>query len=252
MKSRFIAFGWHFLGSATVLLLVLGALYVGWYHWPGWYLTGVKHLLPILIGVDLALGPLITFLLANPRKPLRTLARDVSMVVVVQIGALCYGTYTLWNGRPLYYAFSVNQLEVVQASDISAQDAELGRQVNPTLAPHWYSLPRWIYAPLPQDEAVSKAIVESAIQGGSDVTDMPRYYQPWSQGLPDLRKQLKKVDDLTFFSRQHRNELKQQMLQLGLPADSANTIALTSGRVLPLLAVFDLKTMRIQALLMPR
>lgn len=252
MKSRFTAFGWHFLGSATVLLLALGTLYLGWYRWPGWYLTGVFRLLPILIGVDLALGPLITFLLANPRKPARTLARDVAMVVVVQLLALSYGVYTLWNGRPLYYAFSVNQLQVVQASEISAADADLGRRSNPELAPHWYSLPRWIYAPLPADSATRNAIVESAIKGGSDVVDMPRYYQNWTLGLAELRKQLKRVDDSTFFSRKQRNELKQQMLARGLPADGANTIPLTSGRVTPLLAVIDPQSLEIRALLRAR
>ncbi|HVW68298.1 MAG TPA: hypothetical protein VHB68_04950 [Steroidobacteraceae bacterium] len=252
MKYRLTAFGWHFLGSATALLLVLGTLYLGWYRWPGWYLTGVVRLLPILIGVDLALGPLVTLLLANPRKPARALARDIAMVVAVQLVALGYGTYTLWNGRPLYYAFSVNQLEVVQASDIDSKEAELGRRNNPALAPHWYSLPRWIYAPLPKDPAASKAIIESAIRGGNDVTDMPGYYQEWSRGLQDLRTQLKKVGDSTFFSRQDRIALAQKMTRRGLPADRANTIPLTSGRAIPLLAVFDPGTMQMRALLTAR
>src|SRR5262245_16982852 len=118
MKSRFRAFGWHLGGSVLALLIVLGTLYLGWYRWPGWYVTGAFRLLPILIGVDVALGPLVTLLIASPRKSARALARDISVIGAVQLVALCYGSYTLWEGRPLYYAFSVNQLTLVQAQDI--------------------------------------------------------------------------------------------------------------------------------------
>jgi len=35
MNFRFKAFALHLAGSATVIQLVLGALYLGWYRWPG-------------------------------------------------------------------------------------------------------------------------------------------------------------------------------------------------------------------------
>ena len=118
MQFRLKAFGLHLLGSATALTLILGGLYLGWYSWPGWYLTGVMHVLVIVGIVDLALGPTLTLIVANPRKPRRELARDIGIIVTVQMAALAYGTATLWQGRPLYYAFSVNSLDMVQASDI--------------------------------------------------------------------------------------------------------------------------------------
>ena len=248
MRSRFKTFGWHFAGSASVMLAVVGTLYVGWYRWPGWYLTGVLHILPILVGVDVALGPLVTLLIASPKKTSRALGRDIAVIVAVQLVALSYGAYTLWQGRPLYYAFSVNQLEVVQAGDIDPAEAARGRQSNPALAPHWYRGPRWIWAPLPEDQAASDAIVRSAVTGGSDVTDMPRYYRSWSEGLPELRRRLSPVGQSRFFSGVQRKRLAQRMRDLGLNPDEANSIPFT-GRDVPLLAVFDLRTLRMTALL---
>ena len=177
MKSRLKALGWHFSASAAVLLLILGTLYLGWYRWPGWYLTGVLKVLPVIIGVDLVLGPLMTFLIASPKKSVRELGRDIACIAAVQLVALSYGCVTLWHGRPLYYAFSENELSVVQAIDLEPGEIELGRKENPRLAPHWYSLPRWIWAPLPQDEKTRDAIITSAIQGGFDVTARPRYFK---------------------------------------------------------------------------
>src|SRR5580704_480465 len=118
MRFRLRAFAFHLLGSACALTLVLGGLYLGWYHWPGWYLTAVTRILLIVTLVDLVLGPTLTLIIANPKKPPRTLVRDIAMIVTVQLAALIYGAATLWHGRPLYYTFSVNRLETVQASDL--------------------------------------------------------------------------------------------------------------------------------------
>src|ERR1700683_2531919 len=189
MKFRFKAFGLHLLGSATVLTLVLGTLYLGWYHWPGWYLAGVSQVVLVLAGVDLCLGPLLTLVIANPRKKRRELARDVAIIVAVQLCALVYGAISLWNGRPLYYAFSENVLQLVQAYDFDAHEVASAREQHLQLAPQWYSLPRWIWAPLPSDADEATRIVGSAIAGGADVVSMPRYFKRWDDGLPELRKQ---------------------------------------------------------------
>ena len=56
MRFRLKAFGLHLSASLTLLTLIFGALYLGWYRWPGWYLTGVLHVVVIVAMVDLALG----------------------------------------------------------------------------------------------------------------------------------------------------------------------------------------------------
>jgi hypothetical protein len=248
MKFRLKAFGLHFLGSASVLTLVLGGLYLGWYRWPGWYLTDVPHVAGMMGIVDLALGPLVTLLIANPLKPRRVLARDIAVIVAIQMAALVYGTTTLWQGRPLYYTFSEDRLEMVQASDLDATEIALARKQNPAFTPHWYSLPRWIWAPLPEDKHAREEIVGSAVLGGNDVIQMPRYFKPWGQGAPNLRKQLKKVDELNVFTKKEKQALKGRMSQLGLAPDQPATMFLT-GRVRPVLAVFDRSTLQIKAII---
>jgi len=246
MGFRSRAFGLHLLSSAAVMALVMGSLYAGWYRWPGWYLADASRVALVMLVVDVALGPLLTFVIANPRKPRRALARDVAVIVLLQVAALAYGAVSLWNGRPLYYAFSVNCLSLVQAYDIEDADALLGRERNSALAPHWYSLPRWIWAPLPDDPGEAQKIVGSAVTGGSDVTAMPIYYRTFTAGLPALREQLQKVDDIKFFSRNQKTVLKQRMQAAGVPTDQPNALAFT-GRAHPLLAVFDPATLQLTA-----
>jgi hypothetical protein len=249
MRFRFKAFAWHLAGSASALALTLGLLYLGWYHWPGWYLADMPTVLAIMVGVDVVLGPLLTFLVADPAKARRVLARDVGVIVLVQLVAFGYGVTTLWHGRPLYYAFSVNCLSVVQAQDIE-HDSTAANAQSSALAPHWYSLPRWIWAPLPDNSEEANKIVQSAIQGGFDVTARPAYYKPWASGTEELRGQLKRVDDIKFFSLKEKTLLRQRMTALGLAPDQADAIALT-GRRRPLLVVFDPSNLRLLAYIKP-
>jgi hypothetical protein len=244
MKFRFKAFSLHLLASATALTLILGSLYLGWYRWPGWYLADATHLVLVMICVDVVLGPSLTFIIANKNKSRRELTRDIGIIVVVQLSALIYGSVSLWNGRPLYYAFSESVLQLVQAYDIEAADSDIGRRQNPGLAPHWYSLPRWIWAPLPQDADEHDKIVSSALSGGGDVISMPKYFKPWEDGLPSLRSQLKKVDDVAYFSKKDKQKLKEKIKVAGLSDDQLNSMPLT-GRGHPLLAVFDPVTLKI-------
>jgi hypothetical protein len=249
MKFRYKAFGLHLMGSAIVLTFVPGGLYLGWYRWPGWYLCNALDIVGILLLVDLTLGPLLTLLIANPKKSRRELVRDVGIIVCVQVAALIYGAATLWNGRPLYYTFSEDRLQLVQASDLKTDEIERAQKENPPLAPRWYSLPRWVWAPLPDAAGERRSIVVSALTGGGDVIEMPRYFKPWQDGLTALRAQLKTIDAQRD-PRLHRAAklLRGKMQQRGLAADEPVTLIMT-GQGSPLLAVFDRDTLKLRSLL---
>lgn len=250
MRFRLKAFGLHLAGSATALTLVLGAMWLGWYRWPGWYLASVLHVVGVLVMLDLVLGPTLTLIIANPAKPHRELKRDIAVIVIVQLVALIYGARTLWLGRPLYYTFSVDRLELVQASDLKADDIDVARRENPLLAPWWYSRPRWIWAPLPENPEEAKRIVTGAVFGGTDVIQLPRYFRPWEQGLPELRKRLQRLDELKYFSPAERHSLQIRMSQRGLSADQADTMVMWGG-TRRLLVVFDLATTEVRTILAP-
>lgn len=250
MRFRLKAFALHLTGSACALTLVIGGLYLGWYRWPGWYLTEVLHVVVIVVMVDLALGPTLTLVVANPAKSRRQLTLDVGAIVTVQLAALIYGAVTLWLGRPLYYTFSVDRLEIVQANDLDAAEVARGQRENPALAPYWYSLPRWIWAPLPDDPKEATDIAMSATFGGKDVTQMPRYFKPWEAGLAKLREKLVRVDDIGQYTKPEREQLHARMAQLGLAPDERNAMLLW-GDIRTVLVVFDPTTLRVRAMLKP-
>jgi hypothetical protein len=248
MGFRLKAFAAHFGLSAGVLAVVLSGLFFGWYRWPGWYVTGFLHVSLILLGVDVTMGPLFTLLIASPRKPRKVLARDIAVIAVLQVAALLYGVSTLWGGRPLYYAYSTRELEAVAAAQIPRSEAELGRQKNPDLAPRWYSLPRWVWAP--SKGPIQPAHISNAAGGAEriDVTQMPRLYRPLSQAGDVLRSELRTVDYWGIFTKAEKQLLKERMSARGLPTDQPDTLFMI-GHDRPVLVVFDRARLSIVALI---
>ena len=114
--------------------------------------------------------------------------------------ARAIGGFRLWRHDPLARPAALLRVlrELSLGGSSSRHRARFGRPQsaqNAALAPHWYSLPRWIWAPLPNDSEEADKIVQSAIQGGFDVTARPAYYKPWASGAAELRSQLKRVDE---------------------------------------------------------
>jgi hypothetical protein len=158
---------------------------------------------------------------------------------------LGYGSFSLWNGRPLYYVFSEKWLQMVQAYDVDPAERLIADRTNAEFAPRWYSMPRWVSAAAPKDPG-ERAKLQSA---GADLSQMPRYFQSFEAGLPLLQMQLRKIDDIGYFILYQRDSLKRQMQALHVPLDQANCLALT-GRGGFLLVVFDSKP-KLVAILKP-
>lgn len=111
----------HLLCSALVLLVLASAVFLVWYPPPFASLSGGLTLFGILALVDVVLGPLGTFVASNPRKSRREWRRDVAMIVALQLIAMAYGLWTVYQARPVYLAFEIDRLRVVHAVDVPAQ-----------------------------------------------------------------------------------------------------------------------------------
>jgi hypothetical protein len=203
LSFRYRAFTTHLAASLLVLLLILGALYAGWYRWPGWYLAGAEVVVGLMVMVDVCLGPLGTLVISNPLKPRREWRRDIGMIVAVQLLALAYGTYTLWAGRPIFYAFSLNQIEMVRAADFKEEHVRAARDAGAPILSEGLSPVRWIWAPLPDDPELQSKIIASTMVGGDDVTVMPQYFRPWEDARTSMNSvylPLTRLSDLTEWS----------------------------------------------------
>lgn len=120
MGFRLRASGLHFLISVAVAVVFGLLVFLLWYPPPFATLAGGLILFAMLVGIDVVLGPFLTALVANPKKPRLELRRDIGLIVVVQLLAFGYGAYSIALARPVHLVFEVDRLTVVSAADIDA------------------------------------------------------------------------------------------------------------------------------------
>lgn len=99
--SRWSAFVLHLAASLAIsALLTLIALL--WLFPDGLFqAAGGWEGLRIVVVVDLVLGPCLTLIVFNPRKPRPELLRDLLLIALVQVLALGAGSWQVFKVRPL-------------------------------------------------------------------------------------------------------------------------------------------------------
>lgn len=194
--NRYQASLMHMLVSGVVALLSSALVFLLWY--PGLLsdASGVLAIFLIVIGVDVVLGPVITLIVFNPKK--KELQRDLLVVLLLQIVGLLYGLHTVFIARPVYVVFAIDRFDVVYANDILDEHLDKARNPEYQSLP-WFG-PKTIAARLPTDLEERKEILFSAVAGGPDVQQMPRYYESYA-GLQDVAAQrARSLDELKTFN----------------------------------------------------
>lgn len=101
--NRYQAFAGHMAISLVIFFILLVFITQLWYPGilfdagDGWKAIG------LIVGVDLILGPILTFIVFNPKKS--SLKFDLSIIALLQIAALSYGAWTIYQTRPIALAF---------------------------------------------------------------------------------------------------------------------------------------------------
>ncbi|KPC49148.1 hypothetical protein [Amantichitinum ursilacus] len=90
----------HLLSSVLIFAIVIGTMTTLWYPWPYYEINGLWQGLRITAGVDVVMGPAMMLLLFNLKKTRRALAVDMTLIAVLQLSALSYGVYTIYQQRP--------------------------------------------------------------------------------------------------------------------------------------------------------
>ena len=125
VKSSRIRFAlWHLLISGMIAMAVALLVFALWYPYPFNRITGGMYLFFTVVGVDLVCGPLFTLIMANPKKPRRELVFDLTLVVLIQLGALGYGLYSVKLARPVVLAFEHDRIHVVTEAEVDEENLD--------------------------------------------------------------------------------------------------------------------------------
>lgn len=140
MIARFKMAGLHLLGSSIIVGLFLCIVYFIWYPYPYYIFHSVISATKLVVGVDLFLGPLLTFVVFNTAKPIKELKRDLSTIIFVQVLALSWGVHITHSVRPLFAVYFNGEIHSI--SKVSIDDSGYDAAVT---EPGVFQQPRLVY-----------------------------------------------------------------------------------------------------------
>ncbi|MGY3039669.1 hypothetical protein ACVWWQ_001256 [Rhodanobacter sp. TND4EL1] len=176
--SRWKAAGIHLSISLVLAAIVATLLYTLWFPPPYFGVAGAGKLIPLLMGVDIAIGPLLTLLVMTPSKPARLRRLDLSIIASLQAIAFGYGLYVICQARPVFIVGEVDRLVVVAADQLS--DADLAKGSRPEFRTRSWNGPRLVGA-LPPKGGRAFDVIAQAMGGGKDIDRMPEFYVPYEK-----------------------------------------------------------------------
>jgi hypothetical protein len=169
LREKSFASALHLALSALVIGAVVFAALSVWYPSPLLSAVGGHELLGLIALCDVALGPLLTFVVYERNK--RTLRFDLAVIALFQIAALIYGVHTLWAGRPVYLASIGERFDLVQASEVSMESLARVNGTLPKFGPVWVGFRR------PADVQEQQKMIFRALEG-KDYGNFPEHHAP--------------------------------------------------------------------------
>jgi hypothetical protein len=180
----------HLAICTLIALLLVALVFLVWYPAPLDAATGVRRIFLTLLAVDVTIGPLLTFLVFDPRK--RSLKFDLAVIALLQVAALSYGIYTVVDARPAYVVFNIDRFDLVLAKDIDPESEKHKPRDQYRQAP--IAGPVWVAADLPKDPEERNRILFKAAGGGYDLPQMPEYYLPLPEATSEIKAHIQPID----------------------------------------------------------
>jgi hypothetical protein len=216
----------HLAISAAIATLVFLAIYLVWFPDVLFEGAGGRDLFLLIACVDVTLGPLITFIVFVPGK--KGLKFDLVVIGALQLAALSYGVWVLFEARPVYIVFVQDRFELVRANEISDESLKRGQAKGMGSLP--LTGPRTYGARLPSDPAEALRLGMSAAAGGADVQGNPEYYVPFDDVRQAVRAHGKPVAQLREFNRDRPGEVDRVIASIGRKEDGLLYLPMRAGK----------------------
>ena len=237
-RLRFASrYAWrHLLLSLLVGMLAAALVFGGWYPMPYRAMLGVSAIFLLLLVVDVMCGPVMTAILASPRKSRRERWLDFGIVAAIQLAALTYGLHSVWVARPAVLAFERDRLVVVTANEVDVDSLHQAPQGSDRLP--WAGVLR-----VGTRDAVSnEEFIQSVNLGLAGVSPAmrPGWWQPWSDSVQAaMRERAKPLAELLARRPEQSEVLRTAAQDSGVEVAQLRYLPLTSSKTKDWVALLD-------------
>lgn len=212
--NRWQAFAIHLGLSILIATAVVGLVVYVWYPQPYFTAMGGDLLLRLIIGVDVVVGPIVTLIIYDPRKP--RLKVDLAIVAALQLAALVYGVLVMFEARPAWNVFVKDRFEITAANAVdegARQRAPEAYRVLPVTGPVS------VAGVAPSDPQQRMELSLATMAGGPDVAARPNLYVPLAQEAQAVARAARPLQALSRQGQANADAVSRFVAQRGAGRD---------------------------------
>ena len=200
--SQFKAAAYHFLISIAVVGAIITLMLTLWYPQAYFKLMGGKTLIYLIAGVDVFMGPLLTMAMFKAGKKL--LKFDLTCIALLQVAAMSYGVYVMFEARPIFTVFNQDAFYVASVVDIVPSELTKGKTEGLRTAS--LTGPRLAAIGKPKDYKNNEDSLLIYAQGKM-ACRYPMVYEDYAKYHPDVVKAGKALSDLAGINSDNKTSL---------------------------------------------
>lgn len=232
----------HLSISFLITLGCLAIIYFIWYPEPLYKATGITKIFLLMVGVDIVLGPLLTFIVYKKGK--KSLKFDLAVIVLIQLSALIYGVYKVSEGRPIWIVYNVDRFDLIRVNDIeNINSSNKNSQYNKL------SLlgPQYVNSQIPlYDIKVRNQILFDELEKGISPSQRVELYKPLETAKLKMQEKAKPIKDLNEFNNRNLVEsviekYPQATAWLPLKANAVDMVVLINKEKGEVVKIVDLR-----------
>lgn len=241
MSKRLKFFFSHLSISFLIALLVIGLVFFVWYPAPLAKAVGVTNIFLMMLAIDVIVGPILGWLVYQEGK--KTLKFDLSVIILIQIAALCYGGFSIEQGRPAWLVYNVDRFELVRKNelvDINIQQAQPQFQ-----QPSWFK-PQYVSTEFAKDTQQRNNEMFAEIFDGISVAQRPERYVELTQVKTQIQQRALSLKELEQYNS--KTEVEKTLAKypnadawLPLKANAIDMVVLINKDTAEIIKIVDLR-----------
>lgn len=238
-KIRF--FIGHFTLSLLIAFLALLLVFIFWYPSPLALAVGVTHLFLMMLAIDVIVGPVLGFIVYKEGK--KTLKFDLSVIVLIQIAALCYGVFSIEQGRPAWVVFHADRFELVRKNEVILANVE---QAQPQFQQVSWTGPQLAAVKLAVSPQQRQNDMFTEVLGGISLAQQPDRYVELTQAKNQIQQRALPLAELEQYNP--KTDIQKTLAKypkadawLPLKANAIDMVVLVNKESASIIKIVDLR-----------
>lgn len=241
MSKRLKFFLSHLSISFLIALLVIGLVFFVWYPAPLAKAVGVTNIFLMMLAIDVIVGPILGWLVYQEGK--KTLKFDLSVIILIQIAALCYGVFSIEQGRPAWLVYNVDRFELVRKNELVDTNIQ---QAQPQFQkPSWFK-PQYVATEFAKDTQQRNDEMFAEVFSGISISQRPERYVELSQAKTQIQQRVLPLKELEQYNP--KTDVEKTLAKypkadawLPLKANAVDMVVLVNKESASIIKIVDLR-----------